>query len=691
MKSKVCFVLLLILIVTALSFCQTEEAKSVDKEKIAPPNISIANDVGKTVKKEVSQVGEHLQVKAQSLFAHTPSGWDQKTIQTILSWLKNLPMMVPEFIKYAIEQGKILGYVGSAIILAFLFSIIYSLIISKRLLRKVEGYYKPLKQRMSERYYLYLISISKILISSLFPLFLLLIFWVIKSSIEFRLNWFLLIGNLLWLWTLGALILSFLRESLFSEISRIPSFYGKTIFRLTRIVVVYVLIAVAVYTSAKAVNLPDDILAFIRFIISLTIVCSFLIPLNRKKALLSMLPELPYKSYKIFVDSLNRYYFTSILLTFFVGIMWCFGFKRFATVILTKTWAVAGVYLLIMLVYHYSSKGITSWSQRKVSKGEEEDDNRAFLFKKFKSILNFLTFLALVTSTLYLFGLSDSIIKLLSFTILTVGETHFSIWSFLTIIFIIFAFIYFSYILRAFLDYKFFPFFNIDTGVAYAINAFINYFLISIGFFTALIYIGFDFKLLMVFAGAIGIGIGLGLQKTAANLISGFLLLFGQRLRKDDWIQVSDTIGVVTEISLRATKVKTRDNIEYIIPNEQFISNTFINYTLSSPMIRTSIPVGVSYNSDPAMIKNLLIKAAEKHHEVVHYKKPDVFFKEYGDNAIVFDLLVWFDIRKVSERMIRSKLYFTIFDDLKAAGIEIPFPQRDIHLKSGFNNKDITT
>jgi small-conductance mechanosensitive channel len=187
----------------------------------------------------------------------------------------------------------------------------------------------------------------------------------------------------------------------------------------------------------------------------------------------------------------------------------------------------------------------------------------------------------------------------------------------------------------------------------------------------------------MVFAGAMGIGIGLGMQNTAANLIAGFSIVFGRRIRKGDWIQVGDTLGNVQEVGLRATKVRTRDNIEYLIPNADLTANTIVNYTLSDPLIRIHIPVGVSYSSNPQEVEEILLKAAAESERVSKVKDPEVWFAEYGDSSLNFELLVWIDVRAVSENKVRSDLYYTIFEALAAAGIEIPFPQRDLHIRSG--------
>ncbi|MBW1992417.1 MAG: mechanosensitive ion channel, partial [Deltaproteobacteria bacterium] len=134
---------------------------------------------------------------------------------------------------------------------------------------------------------------------------------------------------------------------------------------------------------------------------------------------------------------------------------------------------------------------------------------------------------------------------------------------------------------------------------------------------------------------------------------------------------------------LGATTLWTRDNIEYIIPNTDLIAGTIINYTLSDPEIRIRIPVGVSYKSDPAQVTEILLAAARRNDRLVQHRPPRVWFAEYGESSLNFELLVWIDVRRVSENAVRSQLYYDIFRSLAQAGIEIPFPQRDIHIRSG--------
>ncbi len=245
---------------------------------------------------------------------------------------------------------------------------------------------------------------------------------------------------------------------------------------------------------------------------------------------------------------------------------------------------------------------------------------------------------------------------------------------------------YVSELLQTYLDYKLYPSLGIETGLAYALNTFLKYLFIVTGLLFALRFVGLDLRVLMVLAGTAGIGIGFGLQSIAANMISGFIIIFGRKLRKGDWVQVGETVGMVSDIYLRATKVLTRDNIEYVIPNNEFITKTIVNYTLTSPFIRVHIPVGVSYDADPQEVKKLLLSCAEKEPGVARYDKPKVWFASLGDSSVNFELLVWVDIRRFSQKEIRSRLNFQIFEALRKASIQIPFPQREIHVRSSLDS-----
>jgi small-conductance mechanosensitive channel len=284
---------------------------------------------------------------------------------------------------------------------------------------------------------------------------------------------------------------------------------------------------------------------------------------------------------------------------------------------------------------------------------------------------------------LNLLGLLAILRTVMSIPVLIMGGTAITLWTIFSAIIILMAFFFASRLLRAYLDYRIYPRLGIDQGLGYVLNTVLNYAFLAMGFLIALRIVGLDLRFLLVFAGAVGIGIGLGLQSLAANIISGFSIIFGGKVRKGDWIEVGGTLGEMTDIYLASAKIRTRDNIEYIIPNADLVTSTIVNYSLSSAFIRMDLLVGVAYDADPRAVEKILLEAAVAEPLVSDYRQPAVRFVEYGDNSINFELLFWIDVRNTARRRVRSALYFAIFEALKAAGIEIPFPQRDLHIRSG--------
>ncbi|MGD8974825.1 MAG: mechanosensitive ion channel, partial [Desulfobacterales bacterium] len=356
-------------------------------------------------------------------------------------------------------------------------------------------------------------------------------------------------------------------------------------------------------------------------------------------------------------------------------------------VVLVKIWSTALAFVLIMVLYHVLKGLLKKWAD----KTEKSDEAAQYLIKALRSILTYATVIATFIIILNMLGLLNPLARILSFPVLQMGDTRITFWIIIRAVLILMGFVFGSRLMQAYFDYKVYPSLGIDTGLGYALNTFFKYLLIAIGLLIALNIVGIDLRFLLVFAGAIGIGIGLGLQSMAANIIAGFTIIFGGKIRKGDWIEIHETIGMVTDIYLRAAKVRTRDNIEYLVPNSDLISNIIVNYSLSAPDVRIDLSVGVSYDADPREVERILLEVAEKEPLLLNYKKPAVRFVGYGDNSINFELLFWIDIQKHARRKVRSALYYAIFDELKKAGIEIPFPQRDIHIRNNPEPNDSWT
>lgn len=652
-----------------------EQTPAIDKKEA----VTFAGDMTGSMMRGAGQVSDDLRVQARSLFEHTPLGWDLTTLDYLYEQALALPLKLPVFIAEVLAQSRVLGFAGSGVMLVFLIAVIYSLIGRKRVLLKAEKVAKPLFEKLPEELYPFLMLALLSVTAALIPLILFGVFSLIKAFISYDEPWFLLTGRLLFLWSIGALLISLIRGIVKQKIFFIQTEYGDTIFRLVRLSVLYVLFGIAVLWGAEAFGLREDFLAFLRFLIFLSIVLFLFLVLLRKKAVLSLLPKLPGKSYKAFLKGFDRYYYPVMGLTLLTGLMWCIGYKRFSTFLWTKTWAIAGVYIGFSVVYHMVIRRLQRWEQN-IDAADEHA--RAFV-QSLKGLILYISVIITMLIMADLLGILTPLIQAVSFPLFSIGSAPLSLRIMVKAALILVIFFYVARMLCAWLNYKIYPSMKVEPGTAYAIDTFLKYFMLLIGGFISLQIVGFDLRALMVFAGAIGIGLGLALQSMASNLISGFAIIFGGNIRRGDWIQVGDTIGRVTDIHLRSTQVQTRDNIEYIIPNGDLMANTIINYTLSSPVIRIEVSFGVSYASDPRKIEKMVLDVAEQEPEVNLSKKPEVRFVGYGDNSINFELLVWIDVRKTAIPAIRSKLYYAMFDRFLKEGVEIPFPQRDVHFRSG--------
>ncbi len=219
------------------------------------------------------------------------------------------------------------------------------------------------------------------------------------------------------------------------------------------------------------------------------------------------------------------------------------------------------------------------------------------------------------------------------------------------------------------------------TGAVQASSIILRYFLIGIGIVLLFGYVGFDSTALAAISGGLSVGIGFGLREIIGNFISGIGLLFEGSLRPGDMLEVEGELSTVENVSIRATTVRTFDNVEKIVPNQQLFTSIVTTYTGTDPIIRVLVPVGVSYQCDPEKVIEILLDVARQHHLVLTEPKPYVHLMGYGDSSVDFRLAVFInnpDIRLT----VRSDLYRAIWKALEAHNIEIPFPQRDLHIRS---------
>ncbi|MGI9221425.1 MAG: mechanosensitive ion channel domain-containing protein [Woeseiaceae bacterium] len=223
----------------------------------------------------------------------------------------------------------------------------------------------------------------------------------------------------------------------------------------------------------------------------------------------------------------------------------------------------------------------------------------------------------------------------------------------------------------------------------YTVGRLTHYVIIILAVFIALSSVGIDFGNLALVAGALSVGIGFGLQSIVNNFVSGLIILFEHSLRVGDYIELDTGLtGTVKSINVRSTLINTNDNIDIVVPNSEFVTARLQNWTLGERVLRVRIPFGVAYGSDKELVKQAALEAAnEVPYTLTHMKgrEPDAWLTEFGDNSLNFLLLVWVN-RQGARRptRTRSAYLWALETKLTEYGIEIPFPQRDLHLRSGW-------
>ena len=310
------------------------------------------------------------------------------------------------------------------------------------------------------------------------------------------------------------------------------------------------------------------------------------------------------------------------------------------------------------------------------------NNNRDKITKTGVKLTNTLIFIFLSHFILKNLGIekviTDSFSSFINYEI-TLGSMTFTLYGMFLFFFVIWLSLVSSRIIKDLLEDDILPKMQIESGLLHTISLIVKYAITTFGFFVALSVAGIPFGEMAIIFSAFGVGIGFGLQNIFNNLVSGFILLFERPIKIGDTVEVGELIGQVKSIGIRSSKIRTFDGAEIIVPNGNLISNEVINWTLSDRKRRVEIIVGISYDSDPHLAKEIFLKVLKKHPLIISNPEPNVFFRDLGESSLDFRLLFWTynDWIKV-----KSEILFDVFDALKEAGIEIPFPQQDLHLRS---------
>jgi small-conductance mechanosensitive channel len=270
----------------------------------------------------------------------------------------------------------------------------------------------------------------------------------------------------------------------------------------------------------------------------------------------------------------------------------------------------------------------------------------------------------------------------LDYGLFRIGQTQVTLASLLATLAILAGTWLLARVLRKLIAEKLFGHTQVDPGVRYALGRVISYIVWILGLIVALQPLGINATTLAVFGGAIGVGIGFGLQDITKNFVAGLILLIERPIKVGDRIEVGKVAGDVAEIHARATLVRTNDDIYLIVPNSQFITDTVTNWSYRSPRVRFHFPVSVASGSDPRAVEKALLEAAAKNEHVLKEPAPNILFVAFGESSLDFELACWTAVMLHRRSALRSEINYAIHDALSARGVELPFPQRDIHIRS---------
>jgi len=293
-----------------------------------------------------------------------------------------------------------------------------------------------------------------------------------------------------------------------------------------------------------------------------------------------------------------------------------------------------------------------------------------------------LSITAWIVSALYILNLLMPTINLLDRLAIDLGGVRVSL------LLIIKGIIVFTVLLKLassssrMLEKRIFKFEELTPSVQVLLSKALKITLISVAIIVALGSLGINLSAFAFIGGAVGVGIGFGLQKVVSNLVSGIILLLDRSIKPGDVIEIGSTYGRIQSLGARYVSVATRDNTEYLIPNEDLITNQVINWSFSDKLVRLKIVVGVSYDSDVHEVMRLMMAAATSVPRVMATPKPVCQLKNFGDSSIDMELRIWISDPENGIANVGSLVRIAIWDMFKEHRIEIPFPQQDIHIKS---------
>jgi len=305
------------------------------------------------------------------------------------------------------------------------------------------------------------------------------------------------------------------------------------------------------------------------------------------------------------------------------------------------------------------------------------------------TIARIIAFSAWTVAALNIFGLLDQTIALLDSWSVNIGEVRLSPLTAIKIAVSLWFALWLATALATLLEKRLERSVETSASTRVLISKLTRISLVLLAILVALSSVGIDLTALAIFSGALGVGLGFGLQKIFSNLVSGVILLMEKSIKPGDVISLGTTFGWINYHGLRYTSVITRDGIEHLIPNEELITQRVENWSFSNDLVRLKAPIGISYDSDVRLAMQLCIEAAEMNPRVLLDPAPRAQLMGFGDSSVNLELRLWIDDPQQGRANVLSEVQLSIWDKFHENGITIPFPQRDLHVKSVLGETDL--
>lgn len=309
-------------------------------------------------------------------------------------------------------------------------------------------------------------------------------------------------------------------------------------------------------------------------------------------------------------------------------------------------------------------------------------------FIRNSSVSHTLAFIAWLVAALNIFGWLETVLSVLDSWAITVGTLNLSVLLIIKSVLSLSVAIWLATVITEVLERRLLNAKSVTPSMRVLIGKLMRFGLIGFALFVGLNIIGIDLTALAIFSGALGVGLGFGLQKIFSNLVSGIILLLDRSIKPGDVIAVSDSFGWINYLGARYASVITRDGIEHLIPNEELITTRVENWSYSDNLVRLKIPIGISYKANPSEAASLCIEAAGRVARVKKTPEPRCLLKGFGDSSVDLELRIWIDDPPNGRSNVISEVLFIVWDLFHENNIEIPFPQRDITIKSVLGAED---